>query len=112
MSITDQHLAAYIDKIFANYDRDNSGTLDNTEMTAFFNDVYMAIGRKEAISGLVVQQALGIMDKDFNGRLSREELFIAFKEILNKEGFYVNNQNVYTNTGHNYNQAIDMWRTS
>lgn len=30
MSITEQHLAAYIESIFQNYDRDQSGTLDSS----------------------------------------------------------------------------------
>jgi Ca2+-binding EF-hand superfamily protein len=37
MNIQDQMLMAYIDKIFDKYDTDKSGTLDQNEMTNFFN---------------------------------------------------------------------------
>jgi len=37
MNIQDQMLMAYIDKIFDKYDYDKSGTLDQNEMTDFFN---------------------------------------------------------------------------
>lgn len=84
MTITDQHLAAYIDKIFANYDRDGSGTLQTTELSVFFNDVYKAMGNNQGVSPQAVQQALGIMDQDFNGRITKSELFNAFKEVLMK----------------------------
>lgn len=112
MTITDQHLAAYIEKIFVNYDRDGSGTLEASELTVFFNDVYRAMGNNQGVSPHQAQQALGILDKDFNGRITKAELFNAFKEVLMKEGFLINNQQMYQNTGHNYNQALDQWRIS
>ena len=71
MTITDQHLAAYIDRIFANYDRDNSGTLESSELTVFFNDVYRALGNNQGVTAQQAQQALGIMDTDFNGRITK-----------------------------------------
>lgn len=36
----DQMLRAYIDKIFDKYDTDKSGTLDQDELTFFFNDLF------------------------------------------------------------------------
>lgn len=49
------------------------------------------------------------MDKDFNGRLSKLELFNAFKEVLVKEGYFVNNQNVQQNAYQNYAQNTNNW---
>lgn len=70
------------------------------------------MGNNQGVSPQQAQQALGLLDKDFNGRITKAELFNAFKEVLMKEGFFVNNQQMYQNTGHNYNQAIDQWRMS
>lgn len=36
-------LKAYIDKIFDKYDTDRSGTLDEDEMTYFFNDLFRSL---------------------------------------------------------------------
>lgn len=38
--IQDEMLKAYVDKIFDKYDTDKSGTLDQYEMTIFFNDLF------------------------------------------------------------------------
>jgi len=37
-------LKAYIDKIFDKYDTDKSGTLDEDELTYFFNDLFKELG--------------------------------------------------------------------
>lgn len=37
-------LRAYIDKIFDKYDTDQSGTLDEDELTFFFNDLFRELG--------------------------------------------------------------------
>lgn len=36
-------LKTYIDKIFDKYDTDSSGTLDEDEMTFFFNDLFKSL---------------------------------------------------------------------
>ena len=67
------------------------------------------LGRKEQVTPQQAQQALGIMDKDFNGRLSKLELFNAFKEVLLKEGYFVNNQNAQQNEYQYYAQNTNNW---
>jgi hypothetical protein len=42
------------------------------------------MGNNQGVSPQAVQQALGIMDQDFNGRITKSELFNAFKEVLMK----------------------------
>ena len=43
-NLQDQMLRAYIDKIFDKYDTDQSGTLDEDELTFFFNDLFRELG--------------------------------------------------------------------
>lgn len=44
MSISDQQLRNYIDQVFAQFDRDGSGSLDVNELAAFFNGVFSRMG--------------------------------------------------------------------
>lgn len=67
------------------------------------------LGRNEQVTPQQAQQALSIMDKDFNGRLSKLELFNAFKEVLLKEGYFFNNQNVQQNAYQYYAQNTNNW---
>ena len=46
-----------------------------------------------------------MIDRNHDGRISREELFYAFKGILEKEGFYIQDQKIWMSTGCNYGQA-------
>lgn len=43
-NLQDQMLRAYIDKIFDKYDTDSSGTLDEDQLTFFFNDLFKELG--------------------------------------------------------------------
>ena len=44
LNLQDQMLKAYIDQIFDKYDTDKSGTLDDDELTYFFNDLFQQLG--------------------------------------------------------------------
>jgi hypothetical protein len=44
MNISDTQLKTYIDQIFSRYDRDNSGSLDSSELANFFNDLFQIMG--------------------------------------------------------------------
>ena len=37
-------LKSYIDKVFDKYDVDKNGTLDEDQMTMFFNDLFKSLG--------------------------------------------------------------------
>lgn len=108
--ITDEHLAGYIDSIFSHYDRDNSGGLDARELTAFFNDLYRAMGNNQTVTVEQSQQALGAIDRNNDGRINKGELFQAFKGVLTREGLYMNGQQMYSNSGQSYDEAMQMWR--
>lgn len=42
----DGQLQSVIDEIFPQYDKNNSGTLDTSELAAFFNDAFKRLGYK------------------------------------------------------------------
>ena len=84
MSITDQQIVAYIEQIFARYDWDYSGTLDAAELAIFFNDLYRMMGINQVVSVPEAQQALKLIDTNYDGRASKAELFEAFRGTLQR----------------------------
>eukprot|EP00919_Chromeraceae_sp_WS-2016_P051361 GHVR01121765.1.p1 GENE.GHVR01121765.1~~GHVR01121765.1.p1 ORF type:complete len:153 (+),score=15.49 GHVR01121765.1:810-1268(+) len=103
MSIPDNVLKQYIDQIFSKYDQDNSGTLNAFELSSFFNDVFVMMGNPTRVDQNQANQALMSIDKNNDGQASKQELFMAFKQILaqkqggqgqqgNQQGGYGQNQ--------------------
>ena len=62
MIVPDQVLKQYIDKIFINYDRDRSNTLEVNELASFFNDVFMMMGDPRRVNQSQAYQALMMID--------------------------------------------------
>ena len=83
-SLQDEMLKSYINTIFSRYDTDNSGTLDQREMTAFFNDLFKALNINMTITDQDSMNAIRSIDKDGDGSVNREELFVAFKQMMNQ----------------------------
>ena len=50
LNLQDQMLKSYIDNIFDKYDTDHSGTLDEEEMTKFFNDLFGSLGMNTTVT--------------------------------------------------------------
>ena len=48
--ISDDQLRGYIDSVFRDFDRDNSGSLDVNELANFFNAVFMKMGDPTRVS--------------------------------------------------------------
>jgi hypothetical protein len=42
-AIKDEILKSYIEQIFSGYDKNSTGTLNPTEMTSFFNDLFKSL---------------------------------------------------------------------
>jgi hypothetical protein len=92
MSITDQQLRYYIDQVFQKYDRDYSGTLDPNELYLFFNDIFAMTGSAYRVQPQQAISAMRAIDKNGDGKASKMELFMAFKQILSSQ-HYMQNQN-------------------
>lgn len=69
--ISDQVLTNYVDQVFSKYDRDNSGTLNPTELTNFFNDVFQLMGNPTRINEFQTRQAMQSIDKNYDGLASK-----------------------------------------
>ena len=102
-AVTDVQLQQYIDQVFLKYDRDRSGTLDANELAGFFNDLFQMMGHPMKINNVQAMQALKAIDLNNDGKANKMELFIAFRQILNRNTGNVggNYQNQYPNQNYN-----------
>lgn len=82
-SLQDEMLKAYIDKVFDKYDTDRNGTLDSQEMTHFFNDLFRSLSINVTVTEQQAVDAIRSIDDNSDGVVSKEELFKAFKAMLN-----------------------------
>lgn len=80
----DTQLQNAINDIFEQYDTDNSGYLDFQEVKRIITDAFRSMNAQRNISDADVKKFLGIVDKNSDGRITKEELFGIFKEIIGK----------------------------
>jgi len=71
-SLSDQQLMQFIDQIFIQYDRDRSGSLDVAELGNFYADLYRSMGYHVQLTYQQASQAMAQIDKNFDGRASRQ----------------------------------------
>ena len=67
VNLQDQMLKSYIDNIFDKYDTDKSGTLDEEEMTFFFNDLFQSLGMQVTVNKEQALEAIRSIDQNFDG---------------------------------------------
>ena len=70
--VSDYQLMAYIDQIFMKYDRDRSGGLDVAQLANFYTDLYRMLGYNVQISYQQAAQAMATIDRNFDGRASKQ----------------------------------------
>lgn len=76
-------LKAYIDKTFDKYDTDKNGTLDEDELTFFFNDLFRELNIPTTVNKQQSLEAIRSIDQNSDGKVDKKELFDAFKKMLN-----------------------------
>jgi len=87
-TLQDQIIATYIDQVFNKYDTDGNGTLDVKEMTVFFNDLFKSLNINTVVTDAQSEAAIKSIDENSDGMVSKEELFKAFKLMLNPYLYY------------------------
>lgn len=71
-----EELTKLIDMIWSMYDQDNSGELDRSEFAKLLKDISKIVQDQSLITHM--EQILGIIDINGDGRLSKEEFLQLF----------------------------------
>lgn len=75
-------IKAYVDQTFEKYDTDKSGTLDEKELTFFFNDLFKTLGMKDTVTKQQSLEAIKSIDQNSDGSVDKQELFEAFMKMI------------------------------
>jgi Ca2+-binding EF-hand superfamily protein len=81
-SVKDEQLRAAISSVFNKYDKDKSNSLDFEEIRELLNDAYSQIGQTKSITDADVKKFSSAVDKNSDGKISKDELFEIFKRIV------------------------------
>ena len=82
MNIAGHFIDGAFNKVFAQYDRDNSGYLDQGEVVGFFNGVFSLLHVPITVSPTQGWLLMKFMDKNGDGRIGRDELSGMTKRIV------------------------------
>lgn len=80
---SDDQLRQAIDAIFNKYDTDKSGTLQGNEIFLLINDAFKSLGRNRDVKSEEVTQFVKAIDKNGDGKISKNELFEILKKLIN-----------------------------
>lgn len=81
--VSDDVLKSYINQIFSRYDTNSINTLNPTEVTNFFNDLFRSLNIPIVLNSLQSADTIKAVYPAYNGLITREELFHVFKYLLN-----------------------------
>jgi hypothetical protein len=82
-AIKEEILRSYIDQIFMRYDTTKVNTLNPTETNAFFNDLFKSLNIPITMTPQQTVDIIKTVNSNYNGNISKEELFTTFKSLLN-----------------------------
>ena len=79
---SDDQLRQAIDAIFNIYDTDKPGTRQGNESFLLINDAFKSLGRNRDVKSEEVTQFVKAIDKNGDGKISKNELFEILKKII------------------------------
>lgn len=84
MPYTDQQLRDAVDAVFAQFDKDNSQTLEVAEVSALINAALSQMNAGRQATQQEIQGLINAVDKNNDGKIAKPELFEIFKRVANK----------------------------
>ena len=86
MQMSDNELKQYIDQVFIKYDKERDGTLKTLEMANYLTELFQILGYGNInITPEQAQQAIKMIDKNNDNKITKMELFLTFKELANTQ---------------------------
>lgn len=82
MPYTDQQLREAVDAVFAQFDKDNSNSLDANEVYNLISAALKHMNSGAQVSQQQVQGFVQAVDKSGDGKIQKPELYEIFKKVL------------------------------
>lgn len=83
MSYSDQQIRDAVNAVFQAYDKDNSGSLDSTEVGSLINDALKHMGNQQRqVTPAEISQFIKAVDVNNDGKIEKNELYDIFKKVL------------------------------
>lgn len=82
MAYSDQQLRDAVDAVFGQFDKDNSGSLDQNEVYNLICAAMTQMGAGNPPNQEQVQQFVQSVDKSGDGKIQKIELYQIFRKIL------------------------------
>ncbi len=89
MSYSDQQLRDAVDAVFAQFDADKSGFLDQNEVANLINAALKHMNTGKQVSQQEVNQFVKAVDSSGDGKIQKPELFEIFKKVLSSQKWVI-----------------------
>ena len=81
MPFTDDQIRNAVINLFKKYDKDGSNYIDRGEIPAMFKDLAAELSSKKQMTPQQIDQALNSVDKNQDGRLSLDEVYVLMRNL-------------------------------
>ncbi len=81
MAYTDAELKSAVDSVFSQFDKDNSGSLDKSEVLALINAALSSMGAGRQATSQEVDGLISSVDTSHDGKISKDELLVIFRKV-------------------------------
>jgi hypothetical protein len=82
--ISDVDVRKAVDEVFQQYDTDRTGYLECEEIISVIRDVFFSKNTEREVSEDDIRTVMHAMDRNLDGKISRDELFVAIKKFSNR----------------------------
>jgi Ca2+-binding EF-hand superfamily protein len=82
MSYNEQQIKSAVEAVFSKYDKDNSQSLDASEVFNLINDALTHMQSKRQVTEAEVKQFIHAVDASGDGKIQKPELYEIFKKVL------------------------------
>ncbi len=81
MPFTDDQIRTAVVNLFKKYDKDNSDYIERAQIPAMLNDLANELKTKKSFTNEQIQDVLGTVDKNQDGRLTKDEVYVLMRKL-------------------------------
>ncbi len=83
MPYTEQQLQDAVNAVFKQFDTDNSGSLESTEVASLINAALANMKANRSATEAEIKALIANVDKNGDGKIAKNELLQIFKQVAN-----------------------------